>query len=111
MTPEVSYFIPGSLEDTDKYIEVTDVHPVTAKQKGQVRIKMYGDNRDPFIATLQNILLEPDLWDMLFSIITLMNSRHTCLFQKRFVLYTSDQKRKMQLHYHTVYKVNMHFWE
>ena len=32
MTPEVSYFIPGSLEDTDKYIEVADRHHVTAKQ-------------------------------------------------------------------------------
>ena len=39
MTPEVSNFIPASLEDTDKYIEVTDGHHVTAKQKGQVRIK------------------------------------------------------------------------
>ena len=29
MTPEVSYFIPGSLEDTDKYIEVADGHHIT----------------------------------------------------------------------------------
>ena len=29
MKPQVSYFIPGSLEDTDKYIEVSDVHHVT----------------------------------------------------------------------------------
>ena len=36
MTPEVSDFIPGSLEDTDKYIEVADGHHVMAKQKGQV---------------------------------------------------------------------------
>ena len=34
MTPEVSDFIPGSLEDTDKRIEVADVHHVTAKQRG-----------------------------------------------------------------------------
>ena len=40
MTPEVMDFIPGTLEDTDKYIEVADGHHVTAKQKGQVRIKM-----------------------------------------------------------------------
>ena len=33
MTPEVSYFIPVSLEDTDKYIEVVDRHQVVAKQK------------------------------------------------------------------------------
>ena len=33
MTPEVSDFIPGSLEDTDKYIGVADGHSVTAKQK------------------------------------------------------------------------------
>ena len=36
MTPEVSYFIPVSLQDTNKYIEVADGHHVTAKQKGQV---------------------------------------------------------------------------
>ena len=33
MTPEVTDFIPGSLEDTDKFIEVADGHHVTAKQK------------------------------------------------------------------------------
>ena len=32
MTPEVSDFIPGSLEDTNKYIEVADGHHVTAKK-------------------------------------------------------------------------------
>ena len=37
MTPEVSYFIPVSLEYTDKHIEVADGHHVMAKQKGQVR--------------------------------------------------------------------------
>ena len=31
MMPEISYFVPGSLEDTDKHIEVTDGHNVTAK--------------------------------------------------------------------------------
>ena len=31
MTPEVSYFVPGSLEDTDKHIIVADVHHVTAR--------------------------------------------------------------------------------
>ena len=41
MTPEVSYLIPGSLEDTYKFIEVADGHHVTAKQKGQVRIIMF----------------------------------------------------------------------
>ena len=36
MAPEFLDFIPGSLEDTDKFIEVADGHHVTAKQKGQV---------------------------------------------------------------------------
>ena len=35
MTPEVTEFIPGSLEDTDKFIEVADGHHVTTKQKGR----------------------------------------------------------------------------
>ena len=39
MTPEVSDFIPGSLEDTDKHIEFADGHDVTEKQKVQVQIK------------------------------------------------------------------------
>ena len=39
MMSEVSDFIPGTFEDTDKYIEVADGHHVTTKQKGQVRIK------------------------------------------------------------------------
>ena len=84
MTPELSDFIPGSLEDTDKYIEVEDGHHVTAKQKGQVRIKMCDDHGYPFIATLHNILLAPDLCDGLFLMITLINSLHNCLFHKLF---------------------------
>ena len=39
MTPEVSDFIPGSLEDTDKYIEVADVHHVTANRKVKYELK------------------------------------------------------------------------
>ena len=84
MTPEVSDFIPGSLEDTYKYIEVADGHHVTAKQKGQVQIKMCDDNGKTFIARLYNVLLAPDLCDRLFSIITLMNAGHTCLIHKGF---------------------------
>ena len=33
MKPEISYFIPGLLEDTDKYIEVADGHDVIEKKK------------------------------------------------------------------------------
>ena len=39
MTPQVSNFYSGLLEDTDKYIEVADVNQVMANQKGQVQIK------------------------------------------------------------------------
>ena len=84
MTPEVSHFIPGSLEDPDKYIEFSDGHHVTSKQKGQVQIKMCNGNGKPFIATLYNVLLAPELCGRLFSIITLTNSGHTCLFHKGF---------------------------
>ena len=82
MTPEVTGFIPGSLEDTDKFIEVVDVHHVTAKQKGSVRIQMCDDNGKTFVATLYNVLLVPDLCNILFFIITLKNSGLTCLFHK-----------------------------
>ena len=86
MTPEVTYFIPGPLEDTDKFIEVADGHHVTAKQKGSVRIQICDDKGKKFIATLYNVLLAPDLCDRLFSIITLMNVGYTCIFHKGFAL-------------------------
>ena len=54
------------------------------KQKGQVRIKMCNDRGDPFVVTLQYVLLAPYLCDRLFSIITLLNAGHTCLFHKGF---------------------------
>ena len=84
MTPEVTDFIPGLLEDTDKYIEVAFGHHVTAKKKGSAQIQMCDGNGKKFIATLYNVLLAPDLCDRLFSIITLLNAGHTCLFHKRF---------------------------
>ena len=43
---------------------------------------MCDDNGNPFIATLHNVLLVPDLCNRLFLVITLMNSGHTCLFHK-----------------------------
>ena len=84
MTPKVSDFIPVTLEDTDKYIEVSDKHHITEKPKGQVRIQMFDDNGKTFIATLYNILLAPDLCNRLFSIIELMNAGNNCLFHKGF---------------------------
>ena len=83
-TPEVTDFIPGSLEDTDKFIEVADGNHVTAKKKCSVRIKICDDNGKTFFANLYNVLLAPDLCNMLFLIITLMNAGHTCLFHKGF---------------------------
>ena len=92
MTPEVSDFIPGSLEVANKYIEVADVHHVTVKQKGQVQIKMCDDNGNLFITTLHNVLLLPDLCDRFFKIITLMNTGQTCLLTKGFAQYTLEKR-------------------
>ena len=65
-----------------------------AKQKGQVRIKICADNGDTFIATLNTLLLAPDLCDRLFSIIKLMNLGHNCLFHKRFyTVYFRDKDK------------------
>ena len=36
MTQDISYFIPGSLAETDKYIKVTGMNFVTEKQTGEV---------------------------------------------------------------------------
>ena len=77
-------FIPGLSEDTDKHIEVVDGHHVTVNKKRQVQIKICKDNGDPLIATFHNVLFTPDLCNIFFSIITLMNSGKTCLFIKGF---------------------------
>ena len=54
---------------------------------------MCDDNGNPFIATLTNILLEPDLCNMSFSNITLMSLVHTCLFSKGFfMVYFGDKE-------------------
>ena len=55
---------------------------------------MCGNNGDPFIATLHNVLLAPYLCDRLFPIITLMNLGHTCLFHKGFCTMYFGKKRK-----------------
>ena len=39
MTPEVTDCIPGSLEDTDKFIEVADGNHITAEKKDQYKYK------------------------------------------------------------------------
>ena len=70
----------------DKHIEVVDGPYVMGKQKGQVLIKICDDNGDTFIATLHNVLFAPDLCNMLFSMIRLMNLGHTCLFCKGFCM-------------------------
>ena len=73
MTPKVSGFIQGSSEDNNKHIEVADGHHVAAKQKGNIEIKICDNNKYTFIATLYNVILEPDLCDRFFSIVTLIN--------------------------------------
>ena len=86
MKLDVSDFIPGLLEDSDKHIEVADRHHVTEKQKRQAQIKMCNDKGNPFIETLHNVLLAPDLSDRIFLIIMLMNPGHTCLFHQGFCM-------------------------
>ena len=60
---------------------------------------MCDDNRNTFIATLYNVLRAPDLCDRLFSIITLMNAGHTCLFHKGFctVYFGAEKKNAVTL--------------
>ena len=87
------------LEDTDESNKVADGHHFTAIQKGQVQIKMCDNNRDHFIETLHIVLLAPDLCDGSFSIITLTNLGHNCLFHKEIfmVYFRSKEKNAVTL--------------
>ena len=95
MTPQVFDFIPGLLEYTDTYIEVAGGYHITAKKKITSSNKyMCYDNGNHFIATLHNVLLALDLCNRLFSIITLINLGHTCLFRKGFsTAYFGDKEK------------------
>ena len=62
-------FIPGSLVETDKYTKVADGHFVTAKQTGEVQIKICDNNGKLWIDMLYNVLLEPGLCDQLFPLL------------------------------------------
>ena len=70
---------------------------------------MCDNNGDTFIETLNNVLLAPDLCDRLFSIITLMNLVHTCLYHNGFCMVYFSDKVKMWLLCHIVHSENMHF--
>ena len=60
---------------------------------------MHDNNGKPFIATLCNVILALDLCGQLFSIITLMNSGHTCLFHKGFCteFFSDTEQNKVTL--------------
>ena len=47
---------------TDQYIEVEDGHFFTEKKIVECQIKMHDNNGKPFIATLYNVILAPDLF-------------------------------------------------
>ena len=72
-------------------------------KKVKYEYKICYDNGKTFIAILYNVLLAPDLSDRLFSIITLMNAVHTCLFQKGFctVYFGADKKNAVTLPHST----------
>ena len=63
------------------------------KQKGQIQIEMCGDIGNLLIATLNNVILSPDLCNGIFSIIKLMNLRYTCSFHKGFITVYSGNKK------------------
>ena len=67
---------------------------------------MCDNNVKTFVATLYNVLLAPDLCDRLFSIITLMNAGHTCLFHKIFctVYFESKEDNAVTLPHSAVRK-------
>ena len=56
--------------------------------------KKFYDNRDTLIATFCNLLLSPDLWSMILSIVMLMNSGHNFLFRKEVcMVYLGDKEK------------------
>ena len=53
MTPEVSDLIPGSLEGTDKYIEVADGHHVMAKKSSITNTNVRRSRKDIHLTIIQ----------------------------------------------------------
>ena len=103
MKPYIQDFIPGLLVETNKYIEVSDGHLVTAKQTGEAQIKMCDNNVKPFIAMLYNVLFVPYLCDQLFSMIKFMNQGHTCIYHEGFciILFIDNEQNTVTLPHST----------
>ena len=94
-TSEISDCLPGSLVETDKCIEVSDGHFVTAKQTWQVQIDILDENGKHFIDMLYNLLLSPDLCYWLLKSITVINLGHKWPFHKGFcTFFFSDDNHK-----------------
>ena len=55
--------------ETDQYIDVADGNLFTAKQTGEVQIKMRGNSGKPFIAALYDLLVAPDFCNRLFPLL------------------------------------------
>ena len=58
---------------------------------------MCDNNRDPFIVTLNNVLLPPDLCNRLFSIITFINLVYICILHKIICTVYSGAKEKNEI--------------
>ena len=110
ITSQFSNIISGSLEDTNRYIEVTDRYHRMMNQKGRFQIKMCNNDGNRFIATLHNVLLAPNISNGLFLIITLMNLVHSCLIHKECCMVYFENEKKMQLLFHIVHRGNIHFF-
>ena len=64
---------------------------------------MCDDNGKPLIDTIYNILLAPDSCVQIFSIITLMNLKHTCHFHKGFCMIFFGCNSQNRRHYRIVH--------
>ena len=83
---------------------------VTAKQTGEIEIKIRNDNGKPFIDKWYNILFVPYLCDEIFFIIKLINLGHTCLFHKGFCLvFFSDNEQNTVTLPHSTQQIHA-FW-
>ena len=72
---------------------------------------MYDNYKDSFITTFHRVLLAPDLCNILFSSITLVNLVHNCLFHKWFCTVYFGDKEKDEVTLPHIAHMKHAFWE
>ena len=92
MTPHVTDFLPDSLIDTNKIVEIADGSEASCTLHGSVLLNMLDDRGEQIQGEMEGVLYIKGLTQRLFSVPTFKNQGHHVLFGSTFaqLFFTTD---------------------